>query len=288
MKRCLNCLTLFDHPGWACPACGAEPCFINGFPAFAPAAAEGSVGYQPHFHGEFAALEDANFWFKTRSALIIWALSKYFPDVESFLEIGCGTGFVLSGVAANFPNASLTGAEVFSSGLPFAKTRAGRGEFVQMDARDIPYVEHFDVAGAFDVVEHIEEDERALQEIHTSLRPGGGFLLTVPQHRWLWSAQDKAACHVRRYEADELRKKVSGAGFVILDEMSFVSLLLPLMYLSRLRKRDVEACDPFVELRIHPAANQALLFVMQIEGALIRAGVRFPVGGSRLLVARKG
>lgn len=288
MKRCLDCSALFDHAGWCCPACGSEPRFINGFPAFAPAAAEESNGYQPHFHAEFAVLEDANFWFKARNALITWALRKHFPDVRSFFEIGCGTGFVLAGVAANFPNASLTGAEIFSSGLPFAKTRAPAGEFVQMDARDIPYVEHFDVAGAFDVVEHIGEDERALREIHRSLRPGGGLLLTVPQHRWLWSAQDEAACHVRRYEADELRKKVSDAGFAILDETSFVSLLLPLMYLSRLRSRDLKACDPLVELRIDAAANQALLLVMQIEGALIRSGVRFPIGGSRLLVARKG
>jgi SAM-dependent methyltransferase len=253
----------------------------------APDTASENDGYQPHFHAELASLEEVNFWFQARNELILWALQRYLPNLQSFLEIGCGTGFVLSGVASRFPNASLTGSEIFSSGLPFAAGRVPQAELVQMDARIIPYVEHFDAVGAFDVVEHIKADELVLREIHGSLRPGGGLILTVPQHRWMWSQQDVAACHVRRYEADELRQKVVGAGFSVLFETSFVSLLLPLMYLSRIRNKGLKTCDPLAELRIGKAANRALLSVMQFEGFLIRSGVRFPFGGSRLLVARK-
>jgi SAM-dependent methyltransferase len=148
-------------------------------------------------------------------------------------------------------------------------------------------VEHFDAVGAFDVIEHIKDDELVLREIHGSLRPGGGLIVTVPQHRWLWSHQDTAACHVRRYEAGELRQKVRRAGFSVLFETSFMSVLLPLMYLSRIRKKDVENYDPLAELRIGKAMNRMLLSMMQFEGFLIRSGLRMPFGGSRLLVARR-
>jgi SAM-dependent methyltransferase len=288
MKRCVNCSFVFDAGAWSCPACGFAPGVVDGFPLLAPAAATEGDGYEAHFHAELASLEQGNFWFQARNELIVWALQRYFPGLRSFLEIGCGTGFVLSSIAARFPAAALTGSEIFSSGLPFAAARVPRAELVQMDARDIPFVGHFDAVGAFDVIEHIQDDELVLRQIHASLRPGGGLIVTVPQHRWLWSHQDTAACHVRRYEAGELRQKVQRAGFSVLFETSFMSVLLPLMYLSRIRKKDVENYDPLAELRIGKLVNRVLLTMMQFEGFLIRSGLRMPLGGSRLLVARRG
>jgi SAM-dependent methyltransferase len=229
-----------------------------------------------------------NFWFQARNVLIIQTLRRFFPDLRRLLEIGCGTGFVLSGVAAAFPAAELTGSEVFSAGLPYAAARLLQAEFLQMDARTIPYVEHFDVVGAFDVLEHIAEDEQVLAEIHKALRPGGGLIVAVPQHSWLWSQQDELACHVRRYTANELRRKAVAAGFIPIYETSFVSLLLPLMWLSRYRGKTDEQQDPLRELRIGQIANRMLGAVMALERGFIRSGVRFPFGGSRLLVAKRG
>jgi len=66
----------------------------------------------------------------------------------------------------------------------------------------------------------------------------------------LWSQPDEYACHVRRYEAQELHDKVEQAGFWVERETSFVSVLLPLMFMSRLSKRKpVENYDATGELR---------------------------------------
>ncbi len=159
-----------------------------------------------------------------------------------------------------------------------------------MDARHIPYREEFDVIGAFDVLEHIEEDEAVLAEVSHALRPGGGFLATVPQHPSLWSLQDEHAHHVRRYTAGGLRRKVERAGFDVVRMTSFVSLLLPMMVAARARTRgrttDV-GFDAIDELRQPRAVNGALGAVMTFERALIRRGLSLPAGGSLLLVARK-
>ena len=128
----------------------------------------------------------------------------------------------------------MSGSEIYSEGLDYAANRVKRAALFQMDARDIPFESEFDVIGAFDVLEHIEEDEQVLEQVFRAVSPGGGIMLTVPQHRFLWSQQDEYACHVRRYEAKELRDKVEKAGFQVEWATSFVTLLLPLMVMSRL------------------------------------------------------
>lgn len=273
---------------WRCPQCAAEPSRIENFLAFAPELAQGAEGYDPSHFVELAQLEAGNFWFGGRNRLIIWALRRFFPSAQSFLEAGCGTGFVLSGVAAAFPLLRLAGSEASTSGLAFAAQRVPGAQLFQMDAHRIPYRDEFDVAGAFDVIEHIEDDHAVLRELRAAVVPGGGLVLTVPQHPSLWSEYDARAGHVRRYRSAELRQKVVEAGFEIVKMTSFVTLLLPLMYLSRLTQRAPrQDYDPLAELRIAPWLNRTLGAVLGIERGMIRAGVLMPAGGSLLVVARR-
>lgn len=290
MRVCGACRSRNCSEEWVCGDCGSKPAVIDGFNAFARSLASDSPGFREEFFADLAAIESGNFWFRGRNNLITWAISKYFPDLRRFLEIGCGTGFALRGIQAAFPSAELSGSEIFVEGLRFARRRVPLARLYQMDARSIPFRDHFDVIGAFDVLEHIVEDETVLDEVHRALRPGGGLVVTVPQHPALWSSQDELSHHVRRYTAAGLRRKVTAAGFQLLRTTSFVSLLLPMMFASRLWMREttpdgrVDAVDV---LRLPGGVNVALEGVMRIEAALVRGGVSFPAGGSLLLVARK-
>lgn len=248
-----------------------------------------NTGFKAHYFKDLAEVEAGNFWFRARNRIILWALRKYAPALKSFLEIGCGTGFVISGIAKQFPEARLLGSEYLEEGLAYARQRVSGAEFAQMDARHIPYKSELDAIGAFDVLEHIEEDETVLQQIYIALKPGGYAFITVPQHRWLWSAVDDYACHARRYSADELRVKACQAGFEIVRSTSFVTTLLPVMFLSRLLRRNKTdvGIDPMAELRINPVLNKIFEWLLRFELILIRAGISLPAGGSLLLVARK-
>jgi SAM-dependent methyltransferase len=258
--------------------------------SFAPTEATGSPAYPDGYFADLAAAEAGSFWYRARNELITWAIKRHFPTLSSFLEIGCGTGYALSGVRAAFPSAELMGSEIISAGIEFAQMRVPSAHIVQMDARSIPYRDHFDVIGAFDVIEHIEEDVDVLKEIHRALRLGGGLVLAVPQHPSLWSPHDDYTRHVRRYTSWELRRKVEAAGFEVLRTTSFVSLLLPLMFAARLRMRMTDPlarADPVNAARVSRPVSLALAPIMALESALIRAGVSFPIGGSRLMVARR-
>ena len=288
MKRCLACQHHHISSMMKCPVCGFAPVLEDGLQLYAPDFAKGGGGFKSSYFSELASLEAQNFWFRSRNELIAWALRKYCKNFQSFLEVGCGTGYVLSGVSKEFPGATLLGSEIFTAGLGFAAARLPHVNFIQMDARNIPYRGEFDVIGAFDVLEHIEEDVTVLREVHSALKANGFLFLTVPQHSWLWSPVDEYACHVRRYSALELHQKLESAGFEVVRSTSFVSFLLPAMLLSRVKQRYAKiSIDPADELKLSGGLNAFFYKMMQIEVGLIKNGINFPLGGSRLVVARR-
>jgi SAM-dependent methyltransferase len=261
---------------------------VGGHLAFAPELAEKSEGFDPSYFGRLAELESGSFWFRSRNRLLCWALEHYFPDATNFLEIGCGTGFVLAHIRKEFPQLTVAGSEVFSKGLSFASERLPGVDLFQMDARQIPFESEFDVIGAFDVLEHIRDDELVLSQMYRAVRQGGGILLTVPQHSFLWSKIDEYSRHIRRYSLSDLKAKVERAGFKTLRTTSFVSLLLPLMLIARLKQRLTNnELDPAAEFNLRIPGNFLLECIMNIERTMIRLGVAFPAGGSLLLVAKK-
>lgn len=289
MKVCLRCDKKFDNVNWECPFCRNKPAEIDGFLSFSPELAKSNIGFKTSSFQKLVNLEPKNFWFRVRNRLIVWVLRKYFPNANKFLEIGCGTGFVLSGIERECPYLSLSGSEINTVGLKYASERLNKTELFQMDARCIPFEDEFSVIGAFDLLEHIEEDGLVLKQMYKAVHQGGGIILTVPQHPFLWSCLDDYGLHVRRYKMHELRTKVQKAGFKVEKITSFVSLLLPIMFFSRfLKKKKIsEEVDTMAELRISRTKNAFMESVLNLEVSLIRKGLSFFAGGSLLLVAHK-
>lgn len=289
MKRCLSCDARYAHSTRNCPSCDFAPALIDGFDSYAPDFANDGGGFKSNYFSELARLEEDNFWFQSRNKLVMWALENYCSNFQSLLEIGCGTGYVLSGVSKRFPRSTLYGSEIFTTGLGFAAVRLPAVKFMQMDARSIPFENEFDVIGAFDVLEHIDEDEEVLAQMCTALKPAGLILLTVPQHAWLWSTIDEYACHKRRYSAADLHQKIEAASFQVIRSTSFVTTLLPAMMVSRFFQKELsdKKFDATAELKISPRLNSLFSRLLSTELALIRRGFNFPLGGSRLVVARK-
>lgn len=290
MKICLSCSSPIQEKFWHCAKCSWSPAIDCGVIQFAPHICGASESYDPVWYEELAGLEAGNFWFVARNRLIRWLAERYLPANGSYLEVGCGTGFVLQMLHKTFSEWRIYATEVQPEGIEFAQKRVPSDvNFFQMDACHIPFRDEFSVIGAFDVIEHIPDDVAAIAQIHSALKPGGHFILSVPQHMFLWSKYDEAGCHFRRYSNAEIEGKLKTAGFSILASTSFNSLLLPLMMLSRVMKKEDSSgqVDVLEELRLSSAANTGLSAILGIEFQMIRLGARFPVGGSRIVVAQK-
>lgn len=284
MKICPQCAAPFTSADWVCPHCAWAAPRRGAIRSIAP---QPSVeGFSASFFERLAVAEDAHFWFAARNALITWALARYFPGAGTFLDAGCGNGQVCRALGRAFPAMRLTAAEPFVEGLAMVERKAPGAELVQADVRQLPWIDEFDVAGAFDVLEHVRDDARALRALARAVRPGGGVMITVPQHQWLWSPIDEYSGHVRRYSRALLRSRLEGAGLRVERLTSFVTLLLPMLVASRASRRRAPA-DPCAELNLSSLANRVGAAAMGAERAMIRAGVSLPAGGSLLAIARR-
>lgn len=283
MRVCLRCETRFGNETWRCPSCRYGP-REGEFLIFAED--ERGEAFSETSFRDVTEVERGSFWFRHRGRLISWAVGHYFPGARDLLEVGCGTGSMLASVRAAFPRLSLSGSDLASAGLAAARQRLPGVPLYAFDAMRIPFWEEFDVIGAFDVIEHVDDDVAVLSRIRAALRPRGGLLLTVPQHAWLWSPVDDYSGHRRRYTREGLRQKIERAGFHRVRITSFVALLLPLLAISRALQRG-RPVDPYREHRAAARLDRLLEHVQAIERGMIRMGVSFPAGGSLLVVARR-
>jgi SAM-dependent methyltransferase len=253
----------------------------------APEIAAGNPTDADYDYDDLRAVEGHHFWFTNRAQLVAWAIEQYFPDAGSVLDLGCGTGGPLVTLQRLLPHVRFVAADALLSGLAFARARLPAVSFLQVDLRHLPYDREFDLIGSFDVLEHLDDDEQALQEMYRATAPGGGLVVTVPQHRFLWSALDQYSRHRRRYTRRDLVEKIERVGYSVQRATSFMTLTLPVQILSRLRLQDITALNPGAEMTVNPVVNSVLGAVCRVERAAIMSGLSLPVGGSLLVIAKR-
>lgn len=286
MRICLECGAAPEPGTWVCAGCGHEPSG-GGFRSFL-GARDNTHGFDEGLFRELTLFEERNFWFRGRNDLLAWSLGTHFPRARSFFELGCGTGFVLRALRDRFPKLELSGADLYVSALELARERVPDVPLYRIDATAIPFRDEFDVLGAFDVLEHVDHDEAALREICSAVRPGGGVILTVPQHRWLWGPPDVVAHHRRRYGRSELLAKLGRAGLGVVRVTSFASTVLPAMVAARAWYRFRPGTYSLRrELDLPAPLDRLLSGGMSLEQVAIRAGLSLPAGGSLLVVAQR-
>ncbi|MBF0353627.1 MAG: class I SAM-dependent methyltransferase [Alphaproteobacteria bacterium] len=289
MKLCLSCQHEFSGHDWACPGCGFAPEERQGFKCFSPELAEQGNSFDVKSFEGLARVEEKSFWFPPRNRLILWALGHYFPHCHSFMEMGCGTGYVLKGLREAWPNLHLLGTDIYVEGLATARKRLpGPVELIQADGMSLPFRNEFDVVGAFDVVEHIDDDVGVLQEMARAVRPGGGVMVIVPQHKFMWSRVDDLAQHKRRYSRRQLNEAARKAGLQIIRTMTFAAWTFPFQMASRmLSKQKGDTLAEVLELHMHPLVHGSFKLMLDAEFNTLRRGVNYPFGASLMLVARR-
>ena len=266
---------------------------IDGFRCYAPAMARECTDYPSEGFDVTAEVEANSFWCRSRNRILRQVVERHTDRSRqlAMLEIGCGIGGVISELR-HISNLRLTASEVYVQGLHYARSRFPEVDFIQLDAADMPFRNEFDVVGAFDVLEHIQADERVIEGVHQALRPGGVFVVTVPQYQWLWSALDEIVQHKRRYSRGDLLHKLRAQRFDVVYCSSFVTTLFPAMaasrLLSRMRPAQTDTRQAFAsQVTLSPAANRLCDWVMRIDESALNAGISLPFGGSLLAVARK-
>lgn len=134
------------------------------------------------------------------------------PGVRDVLEVGCGQGALGTRLSTRFSYLGVEPDEISWSIASQRLSAAGAGE-----VRNIPFDglgdESFDLVCAFEVLEHIEDDEAAVRDWASRLREHGWLLLSVPAYQHRYSAADELAGHFRRYDPEVLTALLGRCGF---------------------------------------------------------------------------
>ena len=182
---------------------------------------------------QMAELDDRHWWYRGRRKILAELVRREanLPPGARILEIGCGSGHNLA-MLSGFGH--VDGLELDDEMRALSEKRLGR-KIMRSPLPELGEVEdsHYDLIGAFDVIEHIDDDVAAVAAIATKLKPGGKFVMTVPAHPWMWTAHDVANHHKRRYSKQSLTALITASPLRLEKIGYFNSLLFPLAVAER-------------------------------------------------------
>lgn len=98
---------------------------------------------------------------------------------KSILDVACGLGKTSSVIAESFPGASVTGINISSNQVQYAKEHHNGIDFLVMDATDMQFPSgHFDLIISIEAVFHFNTRKDFIHEAYRILRPGGQLVFT--------------------------------------------------------------------------------------------------------------
>ncbi len=128
-------------------------------------------------------------------------------EPELVLEVGCGLSPIITG------RENVIYSELSFRALATLKELNGQGHYVAADGTRLPFasssVSHVICS---EVLEHVENDQAAIDELARVLKIGGLAYITVPHRKFYFAADDRYVHHFRRYEIDEMTLKLENAG----------------------------------------------------------------------------
>jgi SAM-dependent methyltransferase len=239
-----------------------------------------------NFEKKYHPLEKSHWWFSKRRELAVEWTSD-FPKDAAILDIGCSSGALLCELKERGFQ-QLYGIDVSENAVALAHEHGLQNTQV-MDGANVTFEsEKFDVVIASDCLEHIDDDQAALEHWLRILKPGGMLILFVPAYMFLWSAHDEINHHCRRYNSKQVVSIVQAAGFEIERKGFWNFFFFPGIALLRLAQRLLPKSNkPIDDLSQPPALiNSVLSGIIHIENRLLRY-INLPVGISTYVVAKK-
>ncbi|MGH1541649.1 MAG: class I SAM-dependent methyltransferase [Arenicella sp.] len=211
-----------------------------------------------------------------------WLMREFRPYLgEHVCEVGAGQGNLTSQLL-NESISSLTSFEPSDAMHVKLKQKFNDAESFAaihgtINPRDSSYEGAFNSMVYINVLEHIEDDRKELEEVHRCLQDNGFLLIYVPALRWLYSDFDKRIGHYRRYHKNELIELVQNVSFKIIQARYVdISGIIPWYVAMVVLKKNL---NPFTVM-----LYDSLVFPVSKS---LESVVTPPIGKNILLIAQK-
>jgi SAM-dependent methyltransferase len=234
-------------------------------------------------HGGSASIGvDDYWWYRVRTDLLRTVFEERIGEPGWLLDIGSADGPSVDWLRSAGRKVSM---DIDPRGL---KNGGVCGSALQLPFADGA----FDVVGAFDVIEHCEPEDQALQEVARVLAPGGRFLMSVPAYQWAWSDFDIDNGHHRRYTKKRAVAAVEASGLRVERATYAFAGVFPLFAAERLvrrvkeRGKHHEPADIVEVPEVSPRIDRLLTRLSGADRKLL-ATRDLPFGSSVLVAAVK-
>ncbi|MBC5774449.1 class I SAM-dependent methyltransferase [Pontibacter sp. KCTC 32443] len=241
--------------------------------------------YEEKYH----TLEEQHWWFRARRHMVYTLVQELnLPPDAAILEVGCSAGpLLLQLQQAGYTN--LTGIDVSKKAIALGQQRGLKGISV-MDGAKITFPDAaFDLVITSDVLEHIADDAKAIQEWARVLKSGGKMIVFVPAFQHLWSGHDVVNHHFRRYTKTQLKAIVAQAGLQV-NRASYwnFSLYFPTWVVRRLQNSIASENSPHEDnlQQVPGIVNGVLTTLVKLENKVLKK-MDLPIGVSTFVLAEK-
>jgi SAM-dependent methyltransferase len=238
-------------------------------------------------YARLAEYEQSYWWHQGRLEIIQtymkWASRN--RSTPTILNVGCGTGGTIN-MLEKF--GTVDNVDTSDEAIVFAN-RLGHRNITKVDDVDLPFKDKvYDIVGAFDVLEHIEDHRSALSEWKRVLKDDGAIVITVPAYQWLWSGHDVIMHHWRRYTMKSLLALAADTGLQPEKKSYAIGFSLPLVagfrLASKILDKGVDSAASFVP--VPRAINAFFTALLKVEAKLHNT-ISLPAGSSLITILRK-
>lgn len=245
-----------------------------------------------NFYEEYYFLERNHWWFKVRGQIISDLLVKnlYNKKDLKILNVGIATGKTTE-LLNQF--GLVSSVEYDKDCCEFVQAKLGI-DVINGSILDLPFKDkEFDLVCAFDVIEHVEDDHKAVQELYRVCKDNSIVFITVPAFMSLWSHHDEVNHHYRRYIMPQILNLFKNFSGQSLSKSYFNSLLfLPVLGFRLISKvlpqrliREGSGSD-FTVLKADSIVNKLLYFIFNLERQTIKY-IKYPIGVSIFYMFKK-
>lgn len=247
------------------------------------------------YYKEYYHLERSHWWFLGRRIILESLIRRHIGSDKTgnlkILNVGVATGATTI-MLRQF--GEVTSVEYDQSCCAFLKEKVGI-DAIQASISDLPFEDNtFDIVCAFDVLEHVSDDQTSVKEIKRVLCEHGLCFITVPAFMFLWSTHDDVNHHYRRYTMKQLLEILKRQDLPVRFRSFFMfCIFLPAAayrmvrrVIPRKSRTDVSNSD-FEVMRSSRLMNRVMLALLRLENAMLTFGIKFPFGVSISIVGEK-